>query len=79
MDYNIANLGACSKEESMLKCQQKCQQSVECDKFSYVTDTYNGRFGTGARKNCCLKPPGAAELVEMEGVTSGPKNCPSKI
>ena len=63
MDYNIANLVACSKEESMLKCQQKCQQTVECDKFSYVTDTYNGRFGTGARKNCCLKPAGAAEEV----------------
>jgi len=75
-DYNIANWGKCIKKDSLLECQQACQGSVGCGKFSYVTDTYNGIHGTGARKSCCLKPTQAAELVDAVGVTSGPKNCP---
>ena len=79
-DYPGNNLKfGCTRKDSIMECQNLCQATQGCAKFSYVTDTYDGKHGTGARKNCCLKSYATMDLVDETGVISGPRSCrPSK-
>ena len=78
-DYFGSNLqDPCVKLQSATECQRLCQQTEICAKFSYVTDTYNGRLGVadvGDRKRCCLKPNISIPLRVELGITSGPRFC----
>ena len=77
LDYTGRNL-KCIKEPSTAKCQELCKKTVECAKFSYITDKYNGEHGVAARGNCCLKPDIPSGLTKQPGVISGPKICPGE-
>ena len=76
-DYDGENLNiGCTKKGNVAECQNLCQDTQRCAKFSYIMDTYNGQHGTAARKNCCLKANVTMELIDMADVTSGPRFCP---
>ena len=77
-DYLGPNLNSfCSdKTDTVQQCKQLCQQTPGCDKFTYATDRYNGRFGEGFGKSCCLKGTSLTnELHDEADVVSGPKEC----
>ena len=76
-DYDGANLNSgCTKKDNVTECQRLCQDSLGCEKFSYITDAYSGVHGAGARQNCCLKSSATMDLVDEPDVTSGPRLCP---
>ena len=76
-DYQGANLNSgCNKMDNVSECQNLCKVTQGCTKFSYITDTYSGVHGAGARKNCCLKSAATMDLVDEPDVTSGPRSCP---
>ena len=76
-DYYGGNI-KCLKQSTIADCEQLCQNTVGCDKYSYVTDTYNGKYGPSARRNCCLKPDAPMPLTDEKDVTSGPRVCHGK-
>ena len=66
------------KTDTAKQCQELCQKTAGCLKFTYITDNYNGPWGIGSRKSCCLKGTLVTSLEQLEGVVSGPKECPGK-
>ena len=65
----------CVKQNSLTDCQQLCQNTDGCERFSYVTDKYNGKHGPAARRGCCLKKGYRLKLTKEVGVISGHKIC----
>ena len=76
-DYYGGNIN-CVKQNTIADCQQLCQSTVGCAKFSYPTDKYNGTHGPAARKGCCLKHDIPIALVDEKDVISGPRVCHGK-
>ena len=80
-DYYGKNIGQgeCPRRDSLAKCQELCQQTATCIKFTYVTDSYNGKFGAAIRRSCCLKADASIKAVVEPGTISGPKICQGKV
>ena len=62
-----------------MDCQLLCHQTKGCKAFTYITNSYNGVHGEGARKNCLLKTVNNGPTKKQEGLVSGPKVCPGKV
>ena len=78
-DYFGSDIKCVKNVQSTQKCQELCQQTFECDKFTYVTSKYTGPDGsTAGRNGCCLKPKKPIKLIDQPNVVSGPKVCPGK-
>ena len=71
MDYFGGDI-ECIKEKSVSECQQLCQQTDKCAKFSYLTNDFSEE---NRRTECCLKTDQAISPSHMKGVISGPKEC----
>ena len=68
-DYFGHDLNGCrGKVDSAKKCQELCQRTPGCFKFTHITST----------RTCCLKPALHIPLTDVVGVTSGPKYCSGK-
>ena len=59
-----------------MECQNLCQQTEDCEVFTYILNSYNGQHGEAARRKCHLKNVKNGEQTEQEGLVSGPKFCP---
>ena len=68
-----------AKKDSVRDCQKFCQQTVNCSKFTYIKDTYNGVFWPENRKLCALSQDSSMDVIDTDDFVSGPKQCPSKI
>ena len=67
------------QKDSVSDCQLLCQQTSGCKAFTYITNSYNGEHGEGARGKCHLKSVNNGPRVRVEGLVSGPKFCPGKV
>ena len=66
----------CVQRESAESCQKLCQQTEQCRKFSYITNTYDGN---AKRRDCCLKRNGKMFPIDNVGIISGPRYCNGKF
>ena len=65
----------CLKRSTVADCEYLCQNTVGCGKYSYVTEAYNGKQGTSARRSCCLKQNVSVSLTDEKDIMSGPRIC----
>ena len=68
-NYTDTDEQAIPDVESVVACQQLCQDSTTCAHFSYVLKNAN----TGTHKTCHLKVANTPE--DKQGYVSGAKNC----
>ena len=74
-----ADINRCGDiSETYKDCQKLCQKREGCVKFTYIEPTYNGIYGHGFRKKCCLKSGSSLATKNLPDVTSGRKYCPGK-
>ena len=75
-DYPGDNLNyGCTKKDTIEQCKMLCQDTEKCDHFVYVTDNYDGMYGSGLRRNCCLKRATTKALIPVQDVATGPRHC----
>ena len=67
------------ERDSEKDCQLLCQQTTDCEAFTYITSSYNGVHGEATRWSCHLKTVNNGPTKKQEGLVSGPKFCPGKV
>ena len=63
----------CRDKDNVNKCQQWCQNTRGCVRFSYITKL----IGDGPRNMCCLKDNKLSKIRFVENVVTGPAFCPN--
>ena len=71
IDYHGGDLDV-DKKDTAEDCQLFCQQTKDCEVFTYITNSFKE---VSRRRNCYLKNTKSVRKEKLEDVVSGPKFC----